>query len=381
MRVAVDAHAIGQRLTGNEVYVRNLLSRYALLEPESQFITYVSGGDTNGWIPGGFSQRTVSQNPFVRLGVELSQRLKQDRPDLLHVQYTAPLRCPVPIVVTVHDVSFMEHPEYFTRPRMMQLQLSTRHTLQRATKIITISEYSRERISRVFGIDPDEITVTYLAAEEYFRPINRERAMRLVADKLGAIGPFILNVGDWHPRKNQISLVRAFRELLAKYPHLPHRLVLVGKRTWFARKVDDEIRRSGLAERIVITDFVDDELLPLLYNAADVFVFPSLYEGFGLPAVEAMACGCPVVCSSVTALPEVVDGAALLFDPHSIEEQVRAIGDLLIDKDLSQRMAKLSLQRSRHFHWRETARQTLDVYSQVASEHSRVSERKEMAVR
>ena len=381
MRVAVDAHAIGQRLTGNEVYVRNLLSRYALLEPTSEFIAYVSGANTNGWIPRGFSQRGVSRNPFVRLGVELSVRLKQDRPDLLHVQYTAPLRCPVPIVVTVHDVSYMEHPEYFTKARMLQLRLSTRHTLERATKIITISEYSRERISRVFGIDPDEITVTYLAAEEYFRPINRERALRLVADKLGVTGPFILNVGDWHPRKNQISLIRAFRELLAKYPHLPHRLVLVGKRTWFARRVDDEIRRSGLKERIAITDFVDDELLPLLYNAADVFVFPSFYEGFGLPVVEAMACGCPVVCSEVTALPEVVDGAALLFDPNSIEEQVRAMGDILLDQDLAQRMAKLSLQRSRHFHWRETARQTLDVYSQVASEHRRVHKRKELLVR
>ena len=323
----------------------------------------------------------MSLNPFVRLGLELSARLKQDRPDLIHVQYTAPLRCPVPIVVTVHDVSYMEHPEYFPAPRALQLRLSTRHTLKRASKIITISEYSRERLSRVFNIDPDEITVTYLAAEEYFRPINRERAMRLVADKLGIVGPFILNVGDWHPRKNQIGLIRAFRELLAKHPHLPHRLVLVGKRTWFARRVDEEIRLSGLREKIVITDFVDDELLPLLYNAADVFVFPSFYEGFGLPAVEAMACGRPVVCSDVTALPEVVDGAALLFDPHSVGEQVRAIGDILLDKDLAQRMAKMSLQRSRHFHWRETARQTLEVYSQVASEHRRVQHRKELVVR
>ena len=381
MRIAVDAHAIGQRLTGNEVYVRNLLSRYALIEPSADVIAYVSTPRASRWIPESFLQRPVSKNPFLRLGRDLNARLREDRPDLLHVQYTAPLSCPVPIVVTIHDVSYLEHPEYFTAARALQLRISTRHTLQRAAKIITVSEFSRNRISRAFGIDPECIRVTPEAAEDCFHPISRDLARRRVAQYLGIVEPFVLSVGDWHPRKNQIGLVRAFRELLAVHPSLPHKLVLAGKRTWFAKRVLDEIRRSGLEERIVTTDFVDDEILPSLYNACDVFVFPSFYEGFGLPAVEAMACGRPVVCSDATALPEVVDGAALLFDPNSVGEQMRAIADILLDKELRERMEKKSLQRAAFFDWRETARQTLDVYAEVASDplHARV--RKELVAR
>lgn len=378
MRVAVDAHAIGQRLTGNEVYVRNLLSRYGRLAPEAEFIAYVSSTKSREWIPERFEKRPVSRNPFLRLGLQMSARLREDRPDLIHVQYTAPLRCPVPIVVTVHDVSYMEHPEYFTKSRAMQLRLTTRKTLKEAARIITESEFSRQRIAMAFDIDPDSISVTPLAAEDHFRPIEREAAMRKVSDRLGFTGPYILNVGDWHPRKNQIGLIQAFRELLAAHPKLPHKLVLAGKRTWFAPRVLEQIRRSGLGERIVQTDFVDDDILLALYNAADVFVFPSFYEGFGLPALEAMACGRPVVCSDSTALPEVVDGAALLFDPHSVKEQMRAIGDLLLDQELSRRMEKKSLQRAAVFDWKETARRTLDVYSEVAESKVRIQTSKEL---
>lgn len=378
MRIAVDAHAIGQRLTGNEVYVRSLLQEYAELDAEAEFITYISVADANGWIPRGFRRRNISANPFVRLGSQLRARLCSDQPDLVHVQYTAPLFCPVPVVVTVHDVSYIEHPEYFPALRATQLRLSTRHTLRRAAKVITISEFSRRRIAHAFEMDPADIVVTPLAHQSCFRPMNRAQAIRHVAERFGIERPFILNVGDLHPRKNQIGLVRAFKELLAAHPELPHLLVLAGKRTWFAPRVLEEVKRSGLAGRIVLTDFVDDEVLPALYNAADVFVFPSFYEGFGLPAVEAMACGRPVVCSSATALPEVVDGAALLFDPHSAEEQMRAIRDILIDRELCRRMQKKSLQRAACFDWRETALRTLDVYYSVAEARPRLERRKEL---
>ncbi len=362
MRIAIDAHAIGQRLTGNEVYVRTLLKEFAELDSESEFITYVSKANVNGWVPRGFRRRGVSGNPFLRLGSQLPARLREDRPDLVHVQYTAPLFCRVPIVVTIHDVSYIERPEYLPTLRAAQLQVSTRHTVKRAAKIITISEFSRQGISKAFDLDPENIVVTPLASQDVFRPMNRARAVRDVADSLGIHRPYILNVGDLHPRKNQIGLVRAFKELINAHPELPHTLVLAGKHTWFAPRVIEEVRRSGLADRIRLTGFVDDELLPSLYNAADIFVFPSFYEGFGLPAIEAMACGRAVACSSATALPEVVDAAAILFDPESIEQQTRAMRDILIDPELAARMEKKSLQRAAAFDWRETARKTLDVY-------------------
>jgi glycosyltransferase involved in cell wall biosynthesis len=381
MRVAVDAHAIGQRLTGNEVYVRALIGRYPRLDGDAEFITYIASQEAVSWVPPSVGLRWVSKNPFLRLGGEMSVKLRADRPDLVHVQYTAPLFCPVPIVVTIHDVSFMEYPEFLPAPRAVQLQLSTRHTLKRAAKIITISEFSRQHIARVFGVDPGVIAVTPLAAQESFRVMNRELAARIVRERLGIDGPYILHVGDLHPRKNQIGLIQAFRELLAAHPNLPHLLVLAGKHTWFAPKVLEQVRRSGLEERIVLPGFVADDVLPALYNAADVFVFPSFYEGFGLPVVEAMACGRPIVCSSATALPEVVDGAGLFFDPHDVGEQTRALRDILVDPELSRRMERKSLQRAAFYDWRETARQTLEVYYQVAQGRARLQRRKELVAR
>jgi glycosyltransferase involved in cell wall biosynthesis len=148
-------------------------------------------------------------------------------------------------------------------------------------------------------------------------------------------------------------------------------LLMVGKHTWFAPKIIEEVHRNGLDDRVVFTKFVDDEFLPTIYNAADVFVFPSHYEGFGLPAIEAMACGRPVVCSDAAALPEVVDGAAILFPPESVGEQMRAIRDVLLDQELSRRLEKKSLQRAKYFDWRETALRTLDVYYEVAASGAR----------
>ncbi len=381
LRVGIDAHTIGQRVTGNEVYIRSLIHKYAALDRSAEFTAYIAAREAKAWIPESFTAAYVSRNPFVRLGLELSLELGKNPTDLLHVQYTAPLFCPAPVVVTVHDVSYLDHPEYFSKFRAHQLQLSTRRTLRKAAQIITVSEFSRRRIAKAYGLDPADVAVTLNGPQEQFRPLKRETSMFKVNRALGIDKPYILHVGDWRPCKNQTGLIRAFGQLVKNHPSLRHNLVLAGKHTWFSPRVLAEIRRSGVENRIVVTGFVDDELLPALYNAADVFVFPSWYEGFGLPAVEAMACGRPVVCSDATALPEVVDGAALLFRPDSVEEQMRAIRDLLLDAELAARMAKKSLQRAQHFNWRDAASKTLDIYYCVAEKQQKLQHERELAVR
>ena len=150
-------------------------------------------------------------------------------------------------------------------------------------------------------------------------------------DALRDPAPFVLSVGDLQPRKNQIGLIRAFARLVKAYPQLKQNLVLAGKETWFADQVHEAARDSGVADRIHFCGFVSDADLLQLYNACDFSVFPSFYEGFGLPALEAMACGRAVVCSHTSALPEVVDGAAILFDPYALDEIARAMADLLLD--------------------------------------------------
>jgi len=154
--------------------------------------------------------------------------------------------------------------------------------------------------------------------------------------------------------------------LLNAHPHLKQNLVLAGKETWFADRVHEAARESGVGDRIQFCGFVSDADLLQLYNACDVFVFPSFYEGFGLPVLEAMACGRAVVSSNTSSLPEVVDGAALLFDPYAVDEIVRAIADLLLDSELRARMERLGLQRAAHFSWQKTAQRTLEVFHEVA---------------
>jgi glycosyltransferase involved in cell wall biosynthesis len=366
MKFSVDAHAIGRHLTGNEVYVRNLLNGFAAIDRDSEFVTYVSLNDPSPWVPSRFTVRPISANPFARLGFELSSKLREDRPDLLHVQYTAPLGCPVPVVVSIHDVSFREYPQFFPRFRALQLRYTVARTVRTAKKILTLSDFSSAAIQRAYKVDPDDVVVIPLAASPEFRTLHIDNALDYVRSKFQLPSPYILSVGDLQPRKNHNGLIAAFAELVKNFPQLRHRLVLAGKDTWFSAKVREAAKSSGVADRIRFLGFVTDQDLLHLYNACDLFVFPSFYEGFGLPILEAMACGRAVACSNTSAMPEVADGAAILFDPRSTEEMTRAIADLLRDAELRSRMERLGQQRVAHFSWQQSAQKTLEVYYDVA---------------
>jgi glycosyltransferase involved in cell wall biosynthesis len=366
MRFSIDAHAIGRHLTGNEVYVRNLLEGFASLDRKSEFIAYTSVRGAEEYLPPRIRNRRVSENPFLRLGMDLALRVREDSPDLLHVQYTSPLFCPVPVVVSIHDVSYLEHPEFFTAARRMQLRVTVERTVRRAAKILTLSEFSRQGIARAYQLDPDRIAVVPAACSSIFKPVSRPRAKSFVEGRFQIAEPFVLCVGDLQPRKNPLGLIRAFEELVAACPELPHQLVLVGKDTWYAPKVHQAAENSPFGNRIRFTGYVDDAELLQLYNACDIFVFPSFYEGFGIPILEAMACGRAVACANTSAMPEVAGQAAVLFDPHSPGEMMAAMRDLLRNPELRARKERLGQQNAARFSWRGTARQTLDVYYEVA---------------
>jgi glycosyltransferase involved in cell wall biosynthesis len=375
MRFSVDAHAIGRHLTGNEVYIRNLLNAFAALDQTSDFIVYLSRNidGVEDAVPVRFVRRCVSANSLVRLGLDLGRRIRADRPDLVHVQYTAPLICPAPIVVSVHDISFLEHPEYFPWLRAAQLRFTVRRTMERAARVLTPSEFSRSAILRAYSLDPARVEVVPIAVSPLFRPLPRQSAAIRVSNSFGITGPYIVTVGDLQPRKNQIGLIEAFERLLAECPQLPHNLVIVGKDTWFSGRVHARAQASRLANRIHFTGWVGDDDLVQLYGASDLMVFPSWYEGFGLPILEAMACGRAVACSDTSAMPEVADSAALLFDPGSPDAIVRAMRDVLLDNDLRARLERLGQGRASLFTWQRTAQRTLDIYNEVAGSRSAAS--------
>jgi glycosyltransferase involved in cell wall biosynthesis len=323
------------------------------------------------WIPERFLVRRVSGNPYKRLGWDLSRMLSKDKPDLIHVQYTSPLMTDVPKVVTVHDVSFLKHPDYFTAVRRAQLRLTVARSVKTAARILTVSEFSRAEILKSYDIHPDRVVAIPNAANPDFRVIGREKAQAAVAEYLRFDAPFILTVGDLQPRKNQIGLIAAFARLLTEHPHLKHHLVLTGQETWFTPKVKEAAHASGFASRIHFTGFVSDQRLLELYNACECFAFPSFYEGFGLPILEAMACGRAVACSDTSAMPEVADGAGLLFNPAEVDDIKRALADILLHPELRARMERLGLQRAALFTWQKSARATLDVYKAVYKEASK----------
>jgi len=372
MHFAVDAHAIGRRLTGNEVYVRNLLSNLALLDKDSTFTAYYSVAGAAHAIPDRFAACRVSSNPFVRLGFDLPRRVYQGRPDLIHVQYTAPLFCPAPTVVSVHDVSFLERPAFFRKSRALQLRITVGQTVRSAARVLTPSEYSRERVIHHYGLPEDKVVTIPMAVSPVFRPIHKEIAASRIAHTYGLTHPFLLHVGELQPRKNHLGLIAAYAELIRSFPKLPHHLVMVGKDSWFSEQVKQAAKASGIQDRLHFVGFVPDEDLVNFYNACDLFVFPSFYEGFGIPILEAMACGCAVACSHTSAMAEVANATAILFNPESRGEIVRAIRDLLLDENLRSRLERMGLQRAALFTWQNTASKTLEVYYDVVREQVRM---------
>jgi len=371
MRFAVDAHAIGRHLTGNEVYVRNLLGALATEAADCELVAYVSSDDVFCILPSRIRARRVASNPFLRLGFDLSAKVSQDRPDLLHVQYTGPVVCPVPIVASVHDVSYLEFPQFFTPFRAWQLRHTVKRTVKAAACVLTPSEFSRKGILRHYSIDESKVIVVHNAVSSRFRPIERDVARAAVQRKTGLNVPVILTVGDLQPRKNHLGLLRAFEEVLRAYPQLPHHLLFVGKETWYSKELHAAVMKSSIAERVHFTGFVEDDELVHFYAACDLFVFPSFYEGFGLPILEAMACGRAVACSNSSAMPEVADAAALLFDPHSTQAIGQAIKDVLLDAELRTRLERLGSQRAAAFSWEQAAEQTLNAYYRVAGSGAR----------
>jgi glycosyltransferase involved in cell wall biosynthesis len=284
MRFSVDAHAIGCHLTGNEVYIRNLLKQFARLDSDSEFLAYVSKPGAREQLPSRIKTHWVSENPYKRLGWDLPRFVRADRPDLLHVQYTAPVMCPVPVVVSVHDVSYLEYPQYFTHFRAWQLRHTVKRTVMSAACVLTPSEFSRAAILRHYPVDDgkvgeSKVVVVHNAVSSRFRPIERDVARAAVQRKLGLNVPFVLTVGDLQPRKNHLGLLRAFEDVIRAHPHLPHHLLFVGKETWYSKELHRAVQQSGVAERVHFTGFVEDDELVHFYGACDLFVFPSFYEG------------------------------------------------------------------------------------------------------
>jgi glycosyltransferase involved in cell wall biosynthesis len=372
MHIGIDAHAIGARQGGNETYISNLIAALARLDQENQYTLYLASARAadawSGRYPN-FSVRVLPKpTPLVRVPLALAFELRRRPVDVLHVQYTAPPFCPAPIVATIHDLAFEHLPETFTRRGKTQLRLTVRRTAKRAARIATVSEFSRADIIRTYQIAPEKIAVTYNGVEPRFNPqpqVTDEAA--LVRHRFGIARDFLLAVGSLQPRKNLVRLLRAYAHLRAGRPDFTPQLVITGRKLWLTNEIFAEIRRQAWAQDVIVTGYVADEELPALYRSAAALVYPSLFEGFGLPPLEAMACGTPVITSNVSSLPEVVGAAALLIDPYSENDLAQALRNIITDQPLRARLRAEGLRRAAAFTWRAAAEQTLQLYQEAAA--------------
>jgi len=370
VHVAIDAHSVGAQLAGNESYVTNLIEALAEIDHENRYTLYVTKRAAidrfaNRW-PNFTVRQTLPHTPLVRVPLTLSAELRRNPVDVLHVQFTAPPIPPCPVVVSIHDLSFEHLPETFKRRSRAQLRLTVRRSARKAAEILTISEYSRRAIIETYHVDPERITVTPLAAPAHFAPVSDETELLRVRQTYGIERDYILTLGSIQPRKNLARLIRAFGMLRSRdSKKQAPQLVIAGKRGWL---YDETLRVAGEHEAgrdIVFTGYVQERDLPALYSAAACFVYPSYYEGFGLPVVEAMQCGTPVVAGNQTSLPEVVGDGGVLVDPFSERELAEAIARVIDNPDYRAELRVKGLARAKAFSWTTTARLTLQAYQRA----------------
>ncbi len=315
--------------------------------------------------PARFGSLRNAIEAFYWLNVHLPVSARRYKMDVLHcTDHLAPLAgVQAPLVITVCDLATIVLPHMDKWTSRLRMRAFFPLALKQAAHILTISEYSKRELVRLFGVDEHRITVTHLAAGMTYRPVQDQAAIQAIKQWVGA-DQFILSVGTLSPRKNLPRLVQAFHVLHAS-AGIAHKLVVVGVKGWLYSDVFNVVQELGLQDQVVFTDYVSEQTLCLLYNAADAFAYVSLYEGFGLPVLEAMACGTPVVTSNTSSIPEVAGGAALFVDPYDVRDISQALFKVLTDTPLRARLCDLGLKRSAGFSWDKTAQQTLDVYQRV----------------
>jgi glycosyltransferase involved in cell wall biosynthesis len=360
-RVAVDAHTLGRRATGNETYVRGLLGGLVgradidpviLVDPkasvEDQFAPWV--------------KHLSAQNAVIRLLRELGSPGRNWSADLLHVQYVRPPRCDVACITTIHDISYEHFRDLFDRRTLLRMRITIPWSARHSAAVITGSQYTRNDLIEHYRLKPHSVHVTPYAVDSRFRPLPLD-VVRDTVERLGLPNEYLLYVGNLQPRKNLPRLLRAYVGLHADGIRVP--LVIVGQRAWLSDEIFETVRRHGLKDSVYFTGYVPIDDLPALYTSALAFVYPSLFEGFGLPVLEALACGVPTVTSSVSSLPEVAGDAALLVDPRDTAALSAALARVLSDTDLRVRLTAAGPLRASTFSWERCAAQTAAIYQSV----------------
>lgn len=366
MRIGIDARIAHYTGAGISQYTIHLAKALAQLSPEDEFVLLQSRKDRRHLVHGPHVRRvsmwTPSHNRFEQELLQVELPLRRLNLDLLHsTDFIPPLRVnSFKSVITVHDLAFLRWPHFLTEDSARYYG-QVDQAVKRADHIIAVSQSTRDDVIGMLGAPPAKVTVVYEAADPIYRPIAREEALASYKDQHLLPEEFILFVSTIEPRKNITTLLRAYAILRDRY-RVGAGLVLAGGVGWQSEQIFEEVEALGLEERVTFLGRVNNGDLLYLYNLARCLAHPARYEGFGLPPLEAMASGIPVVVSNVSSLPEVVGDAGLLVDPNDPEELAVALHRLLSDEALRSDLRAKGLARAQIFSWQRAAQETLAIY-------------------
>ena len=363
MWIGIDAsRAISARPTGTETYSRRLIQALLQLGCGHRFRLYFRGAPPAGSFPGA----QVRAIPFPRLWthLRLSWEMARWPPDVLFVPaHVLPLIRPRVSLVTVHDLGYLHFPAAHPGRQRLYLDLSTRWNARVAAHVLADSQATRADLVARYGTSPDKVTVAYPGRDETLKPVRDPAAIAAVKARYGISGDYFLYLGTLQPRKNLARLVAAFADLQSVAA-----LVLAGKRGWLYDDLFAQVRRLGLERRVLFPGYVPEADKAALLSGALAFVFPSLYEGFGLPVLEAQACGCPVLTSTTSSLPEVAGNAALTVDPTDRPAITAAMKRFAADPALRAALVERGFANVRRFSWTACAQTVLDTIERYANE-------------
>lgn len=378
-RIGIDYTAGIHQSAGIGRYTRELVTALATVRPgngfQPEYRLFVADWDRNvgpalpgtnfAWCSSRLTERWLARL-WYRLRLPLPIQYWTGPLNLFHATdfVLPPVKRGTRSIVTIHDLSFVRRPETTMPGMSLHLNKWVPYSVERADHVIAVSKATRQDVIDLYHTPPEKISVLYHGVNPEFRPIEEEAKHKTIRHKykLGEY-PFVLSVGTIQPRKNYQRLIRAFANIDS-----PASLVIAGSKGWSYQDIFDEVARQGLADRVHFPGFIADADLPALYRAATLFVYPSLYEGFGLPALEAMACGTPVVASNQSSLPEVIGQAGLLIDAQDEAAITAAIDRVLADKGLRQTLSEAGLKQAAKFSWPEMARNLVALYEKVLQE-------------
>jgi glycosyltransferase involved in cell wall biosynthesis len=369
-RIGIDFHVSGGIYQGVKTYLTNLIEYMVKIENEIDYFIYSNNPHELTRWKSNRSKVTLKKLPSssgrFNLLIGFPVCAIRDKLSLFHSQYVLPVFLPCKSVLTIHDILYENHPEFFPEHHRRLLKFFVPISAKRANRIISVSEFTKKQLIQCYGIPGEKITVTYEGASDKFAPIEDKDLIFTVLKKYGIKKKYILFVGRIEPRKNIGGLLKAF-DYVKKRGKKDLCLVIVGNqdRLFKEKELFNKRNEVNLGSDIVFTGGVSDYDLSIFYNGAEVMVYPAFAEGFGLPVLEAMACGTPVITSDTTSLPEVAGEAAILVDPYSFIEIGESLERLLSNQVLRKELSAKGLERARKFRWEKTAEKTIEVYKNI----------------